>query len=76
MQGIGLESDNLTGWDFSGQNLSNARFSSGTLTSANLSNATIAGADFGATNVTANQLYGTVDYHAKTCKALDWRATT
>jgi hypothetical protein len=43
---IGLEVNNLTGWNFAGQNLTNANFWGATLTGADLSQASLTGASF------------------------------
>ena len=59
-----LFSANLTNASLAGANLTNAGLSFGTLTNANLTGATVAGASFGATNLTASQLYSTASYQA------------
>ncbi len=58
LQGIGLESNNLTGWNFSGQNLANANLSYGTLTDANFTNANLINANLGSATLTDANLTG------------------
>ena len=50
LSGIILDSNNLTGWDLSGQNLSNASFIRTDLTGANLDGANLTGVDFRGAN--------------------------
>jgi len=65
LTGIGLDNDDLPGWNFAGKNLTDASFSWAKLTNANLSNAVVKGANFEATtsqDFTAAQLYSTASY--------------
>ena len=58
LQGIGLEYNNLTGWDFSGQNLTNANLESSTLTNANLTGANLTDANLESSGLTNADLTG------------------
>ena len=74
MQGIGLEYNDLTGWDFSGQNLTNAVSVFSTLTNANLTGAVVTGASFGETTsrgFTQAQLASTASYQTKNLQGIE-----
>ena len=58
LQGIGLDSNNMTGWNLSGQNLSNAGLSYGTLTNANLTGAKLSNAYLYSVTLTTANLTG------------------
>jgi uncharacterized protein YjbI with pentapeptide repeats len=70
LQGLRLERDDLSGWDFSGQNLTATSFDQSNLSSARFTNATIAGvlthtnltdADFSGANLRESSLgYSTI----------------
>ena len=63
LQGIGLNENDLTNWDFHGQNLTSAGLSFGTLTNADLTGAVVTGAQFlASTGLTKEQLYSTASY--------------
>jgi uncharacterized protein YjbI with pentapeptide repeats len=62
---IGLESNNLAGWNFAGQNLSNASFYSALLTGADFTNANVTRTylkNATSNGFTAPQLYSTASY--------------
>lgn len=66
LAGIGLQYNDLTEWNFSGQNLRNASLGASTLADADLSEAIVTGADFRlADGFTKEQLYSTVSYQEK-----------
>jgi uncharacterized protein YjbI with pentapeptide repeats len=58
LQGIWLWSNDLTGWDFSGQNLTNANLESSTLTNANLAGANLTNASLRSSTLTNADLTG------------------
>ena len=58
LQGIGLRSNNLSGWDFSGQNLTNARLDRSTLTNANLTGVNLTNARLDYSTLTQANLTG------------------
>ena len=58
LQGIGLWSNNLTGWDFNGQNLSGANLQQSTLTNANLAGASLINAYFDSSRLNNANLTG------------------
>jgi uncharacterized protein YjbI with pentapeptide repeats len=60
LQGILLEGNNLSGWDFSGQNLSYASLDSSMLTNANLSGANLTGASLDSSTLTNANLGGAI----------------
>jgi uncharacterized protein YjbI with pentapeptide repeats len=65
--GIGLELNDLSGWNFASQNLIYASFVGATLTGANFADAEVRQANFGATTsrgFTLAQLYSTASYQA------------
>jgi uncharacterized protein YjbI with pentapeptide repeats len=73
LQGIQLWSNDLTGWDFSGQNLANAKLGWATLTNANLAGAVVTGANFldtTARGLTKEQIYSTASYQAKDLRGI------
>ena len=70
LQWVGLEGNDLSGWDFSGQNLTNARMSSSLLTDANLSLAVVTGTQLGLTSISEKQLYSTQSYQDKNLQGI------
>ncbi len=67
LSGIGLGSNDLSGWDFAGKNLTDAYFGYGTLTAADFSGAVVTSAGFNDTTAggfTAAQLYSTASYQS------------
>jgi len=58
VQGIGLEYDDLTGWNFSGQDMTSANFYSATLTNATLTNANLTNAIMSSATLTNANLTG------------------
>jgi polyhydroxybutyrate depolymerase len=58
LQGIVLVTNDLTGWDFSGQDLTNANLDSSTLTNANLAGANLTNASLGSSTLTNADLTG------------------
>ncbi|MFV2068762.1 MAG: pentapeptide repeat-containing protein [Pirellulales bacterium] len=65
---VNLNSNDLSGWDFSGQDLKGTSFVSSTLGGTNLTDAIVAGADFSDTvsgGFTKEQLYSTASYKRK-----------
>lgn len=74
LTGIGLNSNNLTEWNFAGQNLTNVSFDHSTLTNADLTNAEVRGANFRSTTIfgfTSAQLYSTASYQAGDLKGIN-----
>ena len=65
MTGIGLSSNNLTGWNFADQKLVDARFGLADLTYADFTGADVRGASFLDANLTSAQLYSTVSYQSR-----------
>ncbi|MCY2955009.1 MAG: pentapeptide repeat-containing protein [Planctomycetota bacterium] len=68
LHGVGLGSNNLTGWSFANQNLTGAVFSGSTLTNADFTDAKVAEARFDATTskgFSAARLYSTASYKAR-----------
>ena len=69
LQGVSLDFNELTAWNFRNQDLTGANFRSSTLTDVDLTGAVIAGADFAGTEapqaLTAAQLYSTQSYRGK-----------
>ncbi len=68
LNGLFLDGNDLTNWNFAGQNLSAASFAGVTLAGANLSGSTIAAANFASTTqngLTAAQIYATASYAAR-----------
>jgi uncharacterized protein YjbI with pentapeptide repeats len=69
---IGLGTNNLTGWDFSGQDLTSADFFGANLTNADLTGAVVTGASFSQTvGFMKEQLYSTASYQAKDLRGFD-----
>ena len=63
LTGVGMQNQDMTGWDLSLQNLSKADLHNATLTGANLTGANIAGANLGGSSIlTPTQLYSTKSY--------------
>ncbi len=60
LSGLGLYSNNLTGWNFAGKKLTLAYFGNTNLTNANLAGANLEGASFGYANMTNANLSGAV----------------
>ena len=58
LQGIGMDCNNLTGWDFSGQNLTSGTFILATLTNANLMGANLSSAWLLSATLTSASLTG------------------
>jgi uncharacterized protein YjbI with pentapeptide repeats len=60
LSGLGLYSNNLTGWNFAGKTLTFAYLGSSNLTNANLMGANLEGATFGFANMTNANLSGAI----------------
>jgi uncharacterized protein YjbI with pentapeptide repeats len=76
LSGIGLDGNDLTGWNFAGQNLSTARFDYTVLTDADLTDAIVVGASFGgglarSGGLTKEQLYSTASYENRDLSGID-----
>ena len=73
LTGIFLVSNDLSGWDFSGQNLTSASFSGSTLTNTNFTNATVKGVGFrNVKGFVQEQLKSTASYQEKNLAGIDF----
>jgi uncharacterized protein YjbI with pentapeptide repeats len=73
LRGIGLEANDLTGWNFADQDLENATFTASTMTDVTLTGAVVSGVSFGNTTsrgFTVQQLYSTSSYLDKNLRAI------
>ena len=74
LQGVSLDSNELTGWDFRDHNLTGVNFRSSTLTDVDLTGAVVTGADFARMEaphaLTAAQLYSTQSYRDKDLRGI------
>jgi uncharacterized protein YjbI with pentapeptide repeats len=82
LSGIGLERQDLTGANVTGQNLANASFHAATLTGVDFTGADVRGANFAlftednlsfiGTGITLSQLYSTASYQARDLSGIDF----
>jgi uncharacterized protein YjbI with pentapeptide repeats len=72
LRGVNLSLNNLRGWDFERQDLAFANFSSSTLSDSNFTDAVVVGGDFGASDLTEQQLRSTRSYQERDLRGVSF----